>query len=177
MAYQPASILVQPHVIFDKEEEAWEVGYGKPTFFIQVVMSAHMPTYEIFDEDPPRSLTPNLNPPPAIATYMLTYTNSDIDIISLDTLECLGYDVESIIQVAPAARHMLRDLDINIRGGVFVTIRVTNPATMRSSHTRSLVYMADCMRNHMCKHTMEALTLRGDRSLGELTPLNIPTNP
>ena len=177
MAYYPSSLLKQKHVTYDPDARVWNEGYGKPPPYLQVVMSVHEKTYQTFGQEPPNPIKPDTYPPPAISTWMVSYSGSDIDIISLDTLECLGYDVESLMKVAPEARRMLREMEVEIKGGIFMTIRVTDPATMRSSQTRSLVYVANSRRNHLCKQTMESLALGGHRSLGDLPPLCIPQRP
>ena len=172
----PYNTLYQRHVTSIKEEDAWEVEHNQAPPYVNITIEADFHAYGLFRDKPLRSLGPHVDIHPAVDTYMFTYTNSDINIITLAIVAMMGYNAKYLMEVSAEGLNLLRDAGIDIRRGLFATIRVTNPATLKSTYTNAMVYVADSQRNHMSRQTVESLSLRGNRTLGDLIPLYIPRN-
>ena len=168
----------QGHVHFNRPEGAREVGHNQAPPYVRVSIKLNSHAYGVFRATAhlQRSLDPLVDIQQPIKVYMFTYTDSSVDLITTETLARMGYTVESLMEVSTEGRNLFRDARLYLKGAIFATIRVVNPTSQRATYSRSLVYVADCGRNHLSRQTVEALGLRGNVSLGDLMPLYIPRN-
>ena len=133
--------------------------------------------YNIFRHtaNKPRS-GPLANPEEPVEAYFYVSTDSSVDIINLDTLNRLGFLKESLIEPSREGKNLFREANMSLKGAIFAELRFIDPTTQNASYTSSLVYVADCDKNHLSASSVDALKLRTDKSLGDLNPLYIPSS-
>ena len=173
MSFYPSSLLRIPHITFDPDYKVWCEGYNRPPPYLQIVLSVHPATYELFEVPMPASSDQNTLP--AISTWAVADTGSNLDLISLDTLNTLRYDPTSLLGVATEAMGVVPATDLELKGGLFLNVRATDPHLLRTSQTRSLFYIAEIQNNHLSRDSMESLSIIGHR-FPRLRPLRIPRN-
>ena len=141
---------------FDPDYEVWCESYNRPPPYLHRVLSVHPATYELFDM--PMPVPSDQNTPPAISTWASADTGSDLDLISLDTLNTLGYNPTSLLGVATTAAGVVSATDLKLKGGLFLNVWATDPYSLRTSQTRSLFYVAEIRNNHLLRSSISKST-------------------
>ena len=155
----------QAHVSFVQEETTWMMGHHQAPPYVHVTMRADSSSYNLFRETSifPQSMNRQVLFPDCVDVTMFTTHNSDVDIITTDTLRKMGYDLEGLLEVSNEGRNLFRRANIKLMGAMFVNIGLISPAARRFTFTKSLVYVARTRteKNHMSSLTVEILGLRG----------------
>ena len=167
--------MAQVHL--DTIEQAWAVGYNQLPPYSRVCMRLDNKAYDIFRRTANKPWSgPLAHPERTVEAYFYVTTDSSVDIINLDTLNRLGYLKESLIEPSREGRNLFREANMSLKGAIFAELGFLYPTTQNASYTSSLVYVADCDKNHLSASSVDALKLRTDKSLGDLNPLYIPNN-
>ena len=111
-----------------------------------------------------------------VETYYYTYTNSSLDIITVDTANRLSVLQSSLIQPSRMGLVLFEVSEMPLKGALLAKWGYIDPITQSATSTSSLVYVADCEHNHVSTSTVEALRVRKDNTLGTMLPLYVPMN-
>ena len=164
----------QAQVHLDSKKGAWAVGFNQLPPYTRLFLQLDHQAYSVFKHTAhkPR-YDPLANSEEPVEAYFYVSTDSSVDLINLDTLARMGFQKESLLEASSKGRKLFREANMSLKGALFAEIRSIDPTTQTASYTSSLVYVADCERNHLSAQTGEALGLRNDKSLGDLNPLYI----
>ena len=167
----------QAHVHLDHKEGAWAVGLNRLPPYARLCMRPDREAYDIFKHTAtlPRT-NPLANSEGQVEAYFYVSTDSSVDVINLDTLNRIGILQDSLIAPSREGRRLFREANMYLKGAIFAELKSIDPTTQSAMYTSSLVYVADCDRNHVSASTVAALGLRNDKSLGDLNPLFLPIN-
>ena len=148
------------HVPYDPSDQIWRFGYHKPFPDVQVVLSLHEQTYGLFRLPMPEvQIQTNGPPPPALVTQSVADTGAYIDLISIETLEALGFNPASLLGVETKATGIAPGARLAITGRIFLNVRCTNLRNLRSTQTRCLFYVVQVKMNYLSRSTLESLDI------------------
>ena len=167
----------QDHVAFVQQEEAWTPYYHQAPPYAHVTLRADHHSCALFSSPFPLSNDPTVPYQPSTNAVMFTDQRSDVDIITTETLQDMGYSITGLMEVSDAGHDLFRQANMMLMGALFVRIGIINPATRQGHYTKSLVYVARTRtdRNHMSTLTVDNLRLRGTIR-ADLHSLHIPQN-
>ena len=170
-------LLNQDHVTLVQEEEAWTPYYHQAPLYAHVTLRADHRSHAFFNAPFPLSLDPTVPYQPSVNAVMFCDQKADIDIITPDTFNDMGYSTTGLMEVSDEGYNLFRQGNMTLLGAVFARIGVINPATRRGHYTKSLVYVATTRtnRNHMSGMTVDNLRLRGTIK-ADLHTIHLPTN-
>ena len=165
------------HVHIDPIEDTWAVGLNQPPPYVKLSMKLDEEAYHTFRHTVPRPRNNYMYVPgEPVETYFYTYTNSSLDVITVDTANRLSILQSSLIQPSAAGLVLFEVSEMPLKGALLAEWGYIDPITQSATSTSSLVYIADCEDNHVSTSTMEALGVRKDNSLGTMLPLYLPMN-
>ena len=101
--------------------------------------------------------------PPKINAQAVADTGVQTDILSLTTLESLGFDPDTLLETQVRVTRAVRGAQLDIRGGIFLSVYSPDHSDYR--HTVHLFYVAsNISQNYLSCSCLEALSEIGQDS-------------
>ena len=157
----PARVAM-PHMEYNRTLATWVQGPRQPP----VVLQLHEQTYDLFSTPRPMAhphSQAQSGPPtayPEVSTQVLADTGAQMDALTLDTIDSLSFDPDTLFRVQLRASGVVPGSELDILGGIFLSVRSSDPREWR--RTVCMFYVAsNVSQNHLFRSSLQALDVVG----------------